>query len=232
MRRSLDLVLLFLDSPASAADYSARVAGISDGDTITVLMAGNRQVKVRLWGIDAPETGQPFGSRAKQAASSLAFGKSVIVRERDTDRYGRTVAEVILPDGRVMNRELLRQGMAWHFVRYAPHDRELARLEAEARKARVGLWSEPNPVPPWSWRKGEGAPQTTGVAGNKRSHVYHKPSCRGAATMNERNRARSPARRRPERRGSGTRGMSMSDNRPATITITRPARQRSGRLHF
>ena len=87
-----------------------------------------------------------------------------------------------------MNCELVREGMAWHFVRYAPHDRELARLEAQARKERVGLWSQPNPVPPWSWRKGEGVPQAVGVVGNRRSHVYHKASCRGATAMSERNR--------------------------------------------
>jgi hypothetical protein len=78
--------------------------------------------------------------------------------------------------------------MAWHFVRYAPHDRELARLEAEARKARVGLWSEPNPIPPWEWRRGEGVPRTAEVIGNQRSRVYHRSSCRSAATMGERNR--------------------------------------------
>src|SRR6185312_3340578 len=113
-------------------------------DTITVLTPEQRQVKVRLWGIDAPESRQDYGSRAKQAASELAFGKTVTIRPRDTDRYGRTVAEVILPDGRSMNRELVRQGMAWWFARYAPADTELARLESEAKVARRGLWSQPN----------------------------------------------------------------------------------------
>jgi hypothetical protein len=78
--------------------------------------------------------------------------------------------------------------MGWHFVRYAPHDRELARLEAEARKARVGLWSDPNPIPPWEWRRGEGVPRTAEVIGNQCSRVYHKSTCRGAAMINERNR--------------------------------------------
>jgi endonuclease YncB( thermonuclease family) len=188
MRHLLALSLLLLAFPAGAADYSARVVGIADGDTITVLTEARRQVKVRLHGIDAPETGQDFGARAKQAASSLAFGKHVTIRERDRDRYGRTVADVILPDGRSMNRELVRQGMAWCFRRYAPADTELARLEAEARKARVGLWSQPNPIPPWSWRRGDGAPLTATVVGNRRSQVYHKPTCRGAATTAEKNR--------------------------------------------
>jgi len=99
MRRFLPCLLVLLAAcPACGSDYSARVVGISDGDTITMLR-DRKQVRNRLHGIDAPETGQDFGSRAKQAASALAFGKQVIVRERDRDRYGRTVAEVILPDG-------------------------------------------------------------------------------------------------------------------------------------
>src|SRR4051794_5473076 len=80
MRRLL-LILLLITSPALAADFSARVVGISDGDTLTVLTAEKRIVKVRLYGVDAPETGQDFGSRAKQAASDLAFGKTVTIRE-------------------------------------------------------------------------------------------------------------------------------------------------------
>src|SRR5262249_42158480 len=152
------------------------------------LTADRRQVRVRLHGIDAPETGQDFGSRAKQAASELAFGKEVTVRPVETDRYGRTVAEVILPGGRSMNREMVKQGRAWWFQRSSPRDRELARLEADARQARIGLWSQPNPVPPWTWRKGDGAPQAAGVIGNRRSHVYHRPTCPGAARMSEGNR--------------------------------------------
>ncbi len=165
-----------------------RVVGISDGDTITVLTAAKKQVKVRLWGIDAPETGQDFGSRAKQGAASLAFGKQVTIRVRDTDGYGRTVAEVILPDGRSMNREMVGQGMACWYKQYAPRDADLARLEAEAKAARIGLWSQPNPVPPWYWWHGEGVPETADVKGNRRSRVSHKPSCRAAAVRSEKNR--------------------------------------------
>ena len=101
MRRIFTLLLVLLAArPACGSDYAARVVGIADGDTITVLR-DRTQVRIRLHGIDAPETGQDFGSRAKQAASELAFGKQVTVRPRDTDRYGRTVAEVILPDRRL-----------------------------------------------------------------------------------------------------------------------------------
>jgi endonuclease YncB( thermonuclease family) len=173
------LFLLVLSLPVLAADYPARVVGVTDGDTLTVLTAEKKQVKVRLHGIDAPETGQDFGSRAKQAASEMAFGLQVTVRELDWDRYGRTVAEVILPDGRSLNREMLRGGTAWWYRAYAPVDHELASLEAEAKAAKRGLWAQPGAVPPWDWRKGKGVPATEEVVGNRRSHLYHAPQLPG-----------------------------------------------------
>jgi micrococcal nuclease len=79
----------------------------------------------------------------------LAFGKEVVtVKVRDKDRYGRTVADVILPDGKSLNHELVRAGYAWWFRKYAPHDRELEQLEKEAREAKRGLWSDPHAIPP------------------------------------------------------------------------------------
>ena len=117
---TLFLVLLVGTIGASACrrrpsrdPFTARVVGVSDGDTITVL-DGTTQVKVRLNGIDCPEKGQPFGARAKQLTSELGFGKSVTVCPSGADRYGRTLGEVVLPDGRVLNRELVEAGMAWH----------------------------------------------------------------------------------------------------------------------
>src|SRR4051812_12714647 len=106
MKRLL-LSLFFLAAPAHAADIVAKVVGITDGDTLTVLKSDRTRAKIRLHGIDAPEAGQDFGSRAKQAASDLAFGEAVTIRPHDTDRYGRTVADVVLPDGRSLNRELV-----------------------------------------------------------------------------------------------------------------------------
>lgn len=149
---SLFLVLV-LGSPALAEQWSGKVVKIADGDTITVLKDGHDQVKVRLYGVDAPEKAQPFGARAKQFTGDHVAGKMVVVKVHDRDRYGRTVAEIMMPDGKSLNRELVRAGMAWHYVQYAKSDRELAALEQEARQARRGLWSEPNPMPPWEWRK-------------------------------------------------------------------------------
>jgi endonuclease YncB( thermonuclease family) len=189
MRRIPSILLAFLvATSALAADFSARVVGVSDGDTMTVLSADQTQTKIRLAGIDAPETGQDFGSRAKKAASELAFGKDVTIQPEGKDRYGRTIATVILPDGRSLNRELVREGLAWWYRQYAPNDAELATLESEAKAAKRGLWSQPGAIAPWDWRKGAGVAATEEVIGNRRSHVYHKPSCRGAAGMKETNR--------------------------------------------
>lgn len=188
MKHFLSIFLLLFAFQASAADFTARVVGISDGDTITVLSSEKKQTRIRLYGIDVPESGQDFGSRAKQTASELAFGKTVTIRERDKDRYGRTVAEVILPDGRSLNHEMTVRGLSWWYSKYAPHDLELQRLEAEAKAAHVGLWSQPNPIPPWEWRQGVGVPVTAGVVGNLKSHVYHKASCRAVTAMKESNK--------------------------------------------
>jgi endonuclease YncB( thermonuclease family) len=95
--------------PALSDEFQGKVVGVADGDTITVIR-DREPVRVRLHGIDAPEARQPFGSRAKQFCSSLAFGKVVTVRVTDRDRFGRVVADVILPDGRSLTHELVRGG--------------------------------------------------------------------------------------------------------------------------
>ncbi len=139
-----------LASQTLAADFTGRVVGVSDGDTITVLHNGKGE-RIRLHGIDCPEKRQAFGNRAKQFTSTLVFGNTVTVQVMDRDRYGRTVAEVLLPDGRSLNRELVRAGLAWMYRRYT-NDQSLSDLEEEARVARRGLWADPNPIAPWKWR--------------------------------------------------------------------------------
>ena len=141
-------------SAGAFADFTGKVVRVLDGDTLEALKDG-AAVRVRLYGIDAPEKGQAFGKRAKQYAAELVFGKTVKVREKDRDRYGRTVGEVFLEDGRNLSRELVRAGLAWWYRRYAPKDAELETLERKAREARAGLWADADPVPPWEWRKGK-----------------------------------------------------------------------------
>ena len=137
---------------AAEPEWNGKVVGITDGDTLSVLRDG-RAVKIRLHGIDAPEKRQPFGQRAKQYASSLVFGKVVRVWPVDTDRYGRTVAEVFLTDGRSLNYEMVRAGLAWWYIKYAPNDLELKNIEKQSWIARRGLWVDGDPQPPWEWRK-------------------------------------------------------------------------------
>jgi endonuclease YncB( thermonuclease family) len=98
------LVFLFFAVPISsqADSFTGKVVRVSDGDTISVMRMG-RAVKVRLLGIDCPEKKQPFGTRAKRYTSDMAFGRQVTVQVQTTDRYGRTVGEVILPDGSSLN---------------------------------------------------------------------------------------------------------------------------------
>lgn len=101
------------------ADFSGKVIGVIDGDTIDVLNK-KTPIRIRLQGIGCPEKGQAFGKRAKQAASALAFGKEVT--EHGKGKYGRTIADVILPDGASLNQELVKQGWCWWFRKSAPAD--------------------------------------------------------------------------------------------------------------
>jgi len=148
------LLLLLLSIPlfSLAADtFTGKVVGVSDGDMIKVMREG-RAVKVRLHGIDCPEKKQAYGMRAKQFTSDMAFGKEVTVRVKTTDRYGRIVGEVILPNGSSLNKELVHAGLAWWHHKFAPNDQTLKALEAEARTTKRGLWADKNRIPPWSWR--------------------------------------------------------------------------------
>ena len=144
-------LVLALAGGAVAADL--RVIRVSDGDTFTGLDAENRQVKVRLHGIDAPEAKQPFGNVSKQALSDLIAGKTVSVEEVDRDRYGRVVGRVTI-GGKLVNAEQVRAGLAWRYVQFDRRN-EFGGLEDEARRQRRGLWADAHPIAPWEWRKTE-----------------------------------------------------------------------------
>ena len=151
---ALALVLL-LAAPALAEDFSGRVVRILDGDTVEVLHGGAPE-RVRLAEIDCPEKAQAFGKKAKQFTADLAASQEVLVHAKGKDRYGRTIGEIILPDGRSLNRELVKAGLAWWYRQYSK-DETLGALENEARAAKRGLWADLDsaapPVPPWEWRK-------------------------------------------------------------------------------
>ena len=144
--------LLFTISMVSAADFSGSVVGVLDGDTIEVLHNQHPE-RIRLSGIDCPEKSQAYGQKAKQAISALVFGKEVTLQTFGKDKYGRTIADVLLSDGTNVNHSLVKYGWCWWYQKYAPRNTTLESLEGEAREAKRGLWADPYPVPPWEWRK-------------------------------------------------------------------------------
>lgn len=136
--------------PSAATSSPCRVVGVIDGDSLTVL-CGFEQFEIRLYGIDCPERGMPYNRRARQWTSQRAMGQSVEIQPMDRDRYDRMVGRVKV-NGQDLSLGLVQAGLAWHYVRYAPEAEELAAAEREARSHGRGLWSLPNPVPPWKFR--------------------------------------------------------------------------------
>jgi endonuclease YncB( thermonuclease family) len=164
MRTVIVLLLTIHLSLASAATLTGRVVRVIDGDTIVILSDGKIQYRIRLQGIDAPESGQPFGNKSKQNLANMIAGKDVIVDYNKLDRYERVVGTVFL-DGKDICLEQIRAGLAWHYKHYQDEqtagDRKLyAEAETQAKAERRGLWSESFPVAPWDWRHGQMRPQS------------------------------------------------------------------------
>lgn len=156
MRAIAALLLTLATACAWAETITGRVVAVSDGDTITVLDANNREIKVRLAGIDAPEKNQEGGQEAKRSLSGLVVGRVVDVDTNKRDKYGRAVGRVLL-DGQDVNLEQLKRGHAWHYKQYASEqsreDRaRYARAESGARQTTVGIWAQSSATPPWEWR--------------------------------------------------------------------------------
>jgi len=147
--------LLFLSLAASADTLTGKVVKITDGDTLYVLDANHKQHKIRLAGIDAPERKQAYGLASRKHLASIVAGQQVMVEYQKRDRYGRIVGKVLV-DGIDACLEQVKAGFAWHYKKYqheqSPEDRQLyADAEHQARDARLGLWRENNPIPPWEW---------------------------------------------------------------------------------
>ncbi len=181
MRRWLPALTLFLAvAPALQARpagqvLTGRVVGVSDGDTLTLLV-GRTTHRIRLHGIDAPESHQDFGSRAKQALSQAVFGKTIRVEVKDRDRYGRLVGVVRAGD-RDVNAQLAGAGMAWAYRQYST---DYVPEELKARQAKRGLWSGQHPIPPWEFRRGGGRSSSGGLPA--RTLRSQKPAAPAPAT--------------------------------------------------
>lgn len=141
------------ESAPTVFDLTGRVVSVADGDTVTVLDDAKTRHKIRLHGIDTPERGQPYYRQAKNALSDRIAGATVGIAVVDQDRYGRTVG-VIYHEGKNINVVMVLNGVAWWYRQYAPYDAQLQTAEAEAKTALRGLWQQPDPVPPWDWRRG------------------------------------------------------------------------------
>jgi endonuclease YncB( thermonuclease family) len=155
MRVLILLSVLFLFSSAAIAAAPVTITGIIDGDTVRARVADGRQIKIRIYGIDAPERRQPYGQRATQAIKSLISGKRIEMEVMDKDRYGRTVAR-LLANGQDVGGEMVAAGYAWvypQFCRLLCICAEYESGEKSARDARLGLWQDQNPIPPWEWRR-------------------------------------------------------------------------------
>jgi len=155
MPRLFPHFLVIILIPSLAIAWSGKVVKVADGDTITVLHDGRRE-RIRLYGIDAPEMGQSYGRKAKDALAGMVAGKTVEIKRKDTDRYGRTVG-IVMVDSRNVNADMVRAGYAWVYPKYCKERgcRDWFALERTAREARSGMWADPHIVPPWEWRKAQ-----------------------------------------------------------------------------
>lgn len=152
--RVLPLALLFLLRSAEAFPFSGEVVGVLEGSTIEVVRLGKTE-RIHLHGLDCPEKGQPYGDDVKPALSALVFAMEVTVEPHGKDKYGRIMADVLLADGTNVNHVLVKEGRCWWSRKSAPDNAELERLELEAREAKKGLWEDPEPIPPWEFRKAQ-----------------------------------------------------------------------------
>ena len=189
------LVVTFVTSTADA-DISGKVVAVTDGDTIKILDNNNVQHKIRLTGIDAPEKAQPFGNASRKHLAFLVAGKDVRIETSKRDRYGRVLGKVwVQPQdcpacGKTLNANLAQilAGMAWWYQDYAGDQptQDRVRYESavkEARKRQLGLWSEPDPVPPWAWRRGQRSPSKSAAVAD--TQCGSKRYCREMTSCEE-----------------------------------------------
>lgn len=177
---ALTFFFITIGAPAEAAELQGRVISIADGDTLTVLTPDKAQLKIRLVEIDAPESGQPYGKKAKQALSDLVFGKDVIVQHKAKDRYDRILGRVFVDDLDV-NLRLVELGAAWAYDQYLT-DPNIKKAEKRARDSKAGLWNLPahQIMAPWDWRHADkSVSQASGVKSNALNQGLGEFVCQG-----------------------------------------------------
>ncbi|MFT7624971.1 MAG: micrococcal nuclease [Myxococcota bacterium] len=172
-----------LSPPAS---LTGQVIKVADGDTLTLRSKSGEKVRIRLLHIDAPESGQAFGSKSAKHLRKLVRGKQVRIEGTKKDRYGRRLGVVIREDGLNVNEAMVAAGYAWWFRQYSK-DKGYERLESEAQAAKSGLWADSKARPPWEYRHPKPDPNAA-VYGNRRSGKYHLSHCSGYRRIAEKNR--------------------------------------------
>ncbi len=187
---ALNLLSLWL-AAAPVNMMTGQVVAVHDGDTLTV-QSGGSLYKVRLSEVDAPEPGQVFGKQAREYTKHLALGRRVWVKVSMIDTHGRRIGEVITEDGRVLNEELVYAGLAWYYRVNPIRNERLQRLEHYAFTQKLGLWVEPEPLPPWEFRRESHIPQMPltagqvdydrifhyGMVGHRRTKTVRWPACK------------------------------------------------------
>ena len=156
MKKLTFIILLFFSLLSLAEELIGKVIKVSDGDTITVLDSNNQKYKIRLKGIDAPETQQAFGDISTQSLIELVYDKEVVVHWDKKDKYYRILGKVIV-DGRDANYLQLKKGLAWYYKQYEKDlnnedKKKYAEAEEWARNYTEGLWADANSIPPWEFR--------------------------------------------------------------------------------
>jgi endonuclease YncB( thermonuclease family) len=169
LKRSAVLLAFVLLLGAKAEVLTGEVTDIIDGDTITMVHSG-KPIGIRLFGVDTPEPGQDYGGRASEFTHALALNETVVLEIMGEDDYGRLVAEVKFKDGRSLNAELLRAGLAWWYEKYAHDRKDFEALQKTAKESQIGLWNDEAPVPPWEYREWP-------FCASKKSKVYHPCDC-------------------------------------------------------
>jgi len=147
---------MLLCVPTFAQAWPGDVLTVHDGDTMRVQPADGEAVSIRVYGVDCPELGQPYGTSARDMTAQLLKGQRVeIIPAQKRKSYKREVAVVMLPDGSTLEDALVSAGMAWVDGRYCkqlPDCDQWRQHQAEAKAARRGLWADDSPIPPWTWR--------------------------------------------------------------------------------
>lgn len=146
-------IILFILISITIISSPFKVTKVGDGDTITVQdIQTYEKFKVRLYGIDAPESDQSFGTQSKQFLSDQILNREVILDIKNTDRYKRKVAVIYLNDVNV-NELMVKEGWAWWYQAYAKKDLVYKELQDQAQAKKRGMWSKKGNTPPWEYRK-------------------------------------------------------------------------------